>query len=185
MITPKDFRNGIVIKFNGGLYTIISFQHIKPGKGGAFIRTRLKSVRLNTVIDKTFREGDAVQDVFVDQKKMQYLYSSGDHFYFMDTKDYEQIAIDKHQVENILPFIKENEIVTVNLHDGNVLSVSPPIFVKLKVTNTEPGIRGNTAKGGSKSAELETGYSVQVPLFINTGNVLKIDTRTGKYVERA
>ncbi len=185
MITPKDFRNGIVIKFNGELYTIISFQHIKPGKGGAFIRTKLKSVKLGSVIDKTFREGDAVQDIFVDQKKMQYLYSSGDHFHFMDTKDYEQIVIDRHQVEDILPFIKENAVVTINLHDGNVLSVSPPIFVKLKVANTEPGIRGNTARGGSKSAELETGYSVQVPLFINTGDILKIDTRTGKYVERA
>jgi len=167
------------------LYSIINFQHIKPGKGGAFIRTKLKKLRLNAVIDKTFREGDQVEEVFVDQKTLHYLYRSGDIFHFMDNNDYEQIAIDKDHLEDCVPYLKEGMNVTANLHDGNILSVSVPIFVKLKVTHTEPGIRGNTAKGGSKWAELETGLNVQVPLFINTGTVLKIDTRTGKYVERA
>ena len=185
MITPKSFRNGLVIKMGNVLYSIISFQHIKPGKGGAFIRTKLKNLKQNAVIDKTFREGDQVESVFVDQKILHYLYRSGDIFHFMDNKDYEQIAIDKDHIEESIPYLKEGMDITAQLHDGNILSVSVPIFVNLKVTHTEPGIRGNTAKGGSKSAELETGLSIQVPLFINQGDMLKIDTRTGKYVERA
>ena len=184
MITPKDFKNGLAIKMIGGLYTIINFQHIKPGKGGAFIRTKLKNLKLGTVIDKTFRETDAVEEVFLEQKKLQYLYRSGEGFHFMDNETFEQIAIDKAHLESAIPYLKEGESVTACLYNGDIISISVPIFVNLKVVHTEPGIRGNTAKGGFKSAELETGFSLQVPLFINTGDTLKIDTRTGKYVER-
>ena len=175
----------MVIKLGNELYTIIYFQHIKPGKGGAFVRTKLKNLKLNTVIDKTFRESDGVEDVFLEQKKLQYLYRAGDEFHFMDTKDYEQFTIDKNHLEDCINYLKEGEGVIAYFHKGNVLSVSVPIFIRLEVIHTEPGIRGNTAKGGWKSAEVETGLSLQVPLFINTGDMLKIDTRTGKYVERA
>lgn len=185
MISPNEFKNGIVIKMERDLYTIISFQHIKPGKGGAFIRTKLKNVRLGTVIDKTFREVDTVEDVFVEQKKLQYLYRSGDEFHFMDNENYEQLTVDKSHLEESIGYLKEGEGIIAYMHNGSVISISVPIFVNLKVAHTEPGIRGNTAKGGFKTAEMETGMTLQVPLFINTGEVLKVDTRTGKYVGRA
>jgi len=185
MISSSEFRNGKVIKMGGDLYTIIFFQHIKPGKGGAFVRTKLKNLRLHTVIDKTFRESELVEDVFIDQKKMQFLYQSDGIYHFMENKTYEQVEIDKEHVEDCLPYLKEGEIVTINLYEGDVISLNPPLFVNLKVVHTEPGIRGDTAKGGFKSAELETGLTVQVPLFISNGELLKIDTRTGRYVERA
>ena len=152
----------MVIKLNSELYSIISFQHIKPGKGGAFIRTKLKNLRLNTVIDKTFREIDAVEGVFLEQKNLQYLYQSGETFHFMDNKDFDQITIDKSRLKEAMPYLKENGTVTAYLCKGDIVSLDLPVFVKLKVAHTEPGIRGNTAKGGTKLAELETGLSLQV-----------------------
>jgi len=185
MITPKDFQNGKVIKMGNELYSIVHFQHIKPGKGGAFIRTKLKSVRRGTVIDKTFREIDTVEEIFVEQKSLQYLYREGDIFHFMDNKDYEQITVDKNHLAESVPYLKESVNVTAQLNDGEIISVTLPIFVDLKVVETEPGFKGNTAKNTYKAAKLETGASFQVPLFINTGEVIKIDTRSGKYVGRA
>ena len=185
MISPNDFRNGMVIKMGGDLYSIVQFQHIKPGKGGAFVRTKLKNLRLDRVIDKTFREADKVEDIYIEQRKLQYLYGTGDVYHFMDNKDYEQVAIDRYHLKNCLNYLKEGEEITANFHDSDVIAVSLPVFVKLRVKHTEPGIRGDTARGGFKTAELETGLSIQVPLFVNTNDLLKIDTRTGKYVERA
>lgn len=185
MILTNQFKRGLVIKLNGELFMIIEFQHHKPGKGGAFVRTKLRNVKSNTVVDKTFRAGETVEDIFVEEKKYQYLYHAEGHYYFMDSETYEQISLTKDKVGDVKRFLKENTEVTVSMFEGDILSIKLPIFTNLKVTETEPGVRGDTVKAGTKNAKLETGATVQVPLFINTGDVIKIDTRTGKYIGRA
>jgi elongation factor P len=180
----SDFRNGLIIKLEGKLYSIVEFQHVKPGKGGAFVRTKLKQIPGGYVVDKTFRAGEKVEDVRVERRSFQYLYNTGDLYYMMDAETYDQIPIAKSLLEDALPYLKESMNVTVLMHGDDPLDVELPLFVELAVAETEPGVRGDTAQGGSKNARLETGAVVTVPLFIEIGDVLKVDTRTGRYIER-
>jgi len=184
MISTNQFKNGIAITIGGNLYTIVSFQHVKPGKGGAFVRTKLKNMVSGAVIDKTFRAGEKVQDAFLEEKKLQYLYRSGNDFHFMDTANYEQMTLDKSHVGEGADFLKDGLEVTARLHKHRIIEVTLPTFIRLKVVTAEPGIRGDTAKQSMKPAKLETGKTISVPLFIKESDMIKIDTRTGKYVER-
>lgn len=184
MISPNDLKNGLVIKIDNELYSVIQFQHIKPGKGGAFVRTKLKNLRRGTVIDRTFREVERIEDVFLEQKSLLYLYKSDGNFFFMDSETFDQFTIDKEFLGDNIKYLKENLEVSAHLCDGKIVSISLPPSVDLKVTHTEKGIRGDTAKGGNKPAILETGMSVLVPLFINSGDIVKVDTRTGEYTGR-
>lgn len=184
MISAGDFRNGITIEFDNNIYQIIEFQHVKPGKGAAFVRTKLKNVINGGVVEKTFRPTEKCPQARIDRKDMQYLYSDGDLFNFMDTETYDQIALNKETVGDALKFVKENEMCKVCSHNGNVFSVEPPLFVELEITDTEPGFKGDTATGATKPAVVETGASVNVPLFVDRGDKIKIDTRTGEYLSR-
>ena len=184
MADTSDFRNGLIIKLEGRLYSIVEFQHVKPGKGGAFVRTKLKQIPDGSVIDKTFRAGERVEDVRVERRNFQYLYKTDDLYYMMDGETYEQIPLQGSLMEDALPYLKEGMNVSVLMDGERPIAVELPLFVELAVAETEPGIRGDTAQGGSKSAKLETGAVVTVPLFIEIGDVLKIDTRTGRYIER-
>jgi elongation factor P len=185
MISPNELRNGLVIKLNGDLYSVIQFQHIKPGKGGAFVRTKLKNLKRGSVIDRTFREVELIEEVFIEERKLQYLYESDNNLYFMDNETFDQFSIDEAILGDSFKYIRENQEVSVYIHDGQIISLSLPASVELKVTETEQGIKGDTAKGGTKPAVLETGLKVTVPLFINSGDVIKVDTRTGRYTGRA
>ena len=184
MISAGDFRNGVTIEFEGNVYQIIEFQHVKPGKGAAFVRTKLKNIKSGGVVEKTFRPTEKCPQARIDRKDMQYLYADGDLFNFMDSETYEQVALSKEAVGDALKFVKENETVKVCSHNGNVFAIEPPLFVELEITETEPGFAGNTATGATKPATVETGAQVQVPLFVNQGEVIKIDTRTGEYLSR-
>ena len=184
MISAGDFRNGITIELDGNVYQIIEFQHVKPGKGAAFVRTKLKNIKSGVVVEKTFRPTEKCPQARIDRKDMQYLYSDGDLFYFMDTENFEQIALNKETVGDALKFVKENEMCKVCSHNGNVFSVEPPLFVELEITDTEPGFKGDTATGANKPATVETGAQVNVPLFVDRGDRIKIDTRTGEYLSR-
>lgn len=184
MADTSDFRNGLIIKFKNDLYTIVEFQHVKPGKGGAFVRTTLKNLRTGRVLDNTFRSGERIEIVRVERKKFQYLYRKGDFLVCMDKETYEQINVPFELIGDGVDYLKESEEIEILFNKDEIISVEIPIFVYLKVTQTEPGFRGDTATGASKPAELETGVSINVPLFINEGDVLKVDTRTGEYVER-
>ncbi len=184
MYSTPDFRKGLKIELNGEPFTIVEFQHVKPGKGGAFVRTSLKSLITGNVIDRTFRSGEKVDKPDLEEKEMQYLYESDGEFHFMENSTYEQSFLTAEQLGDARNYLQENVTVTVLFHNGKPVGVDVPIFVELKVTSTEPGFRGDTAAGGTKPAVLETGMTVQVPLFINEGDVLKIDTRVAKYVER-
>jgi elongation factor P len=184
MISAGDFRNGITIELDNNIYQIIEFQHVKPGKGAAFVRTKLKNVKSGGVIEKTFRPTEKCPQARIDRKDMQYLYSDGDLFNFMDMENYEQIALNADAIGDTLKFVKENEMVKVCSHNGNVFAIEPPLFVELEITETEPGFKGDTATGASKPAVVETGATVYVPLFVNQGDVIKIDTRTGEYLSR-
>ncbi len=184
MADTSDFRNGLILKLDRVLYTIVEFQHVKPGKGGAFVRTKLKKIPDGPTIDKTFRAGEKIENVRVERRSYQYLYNSGDLYYMMDSETYEQIPLPKSLLEDSLTYLKENMNVTVLMNGEKPLAVELPLFVELAVAETEPGIRGDTAQGGAKNAKLETGAVVSVPLFIEIGDVLKIDTRTGRYIER-
>ncbi len=184
MISAGDFRNGITIELDNNIYQIIEFQHVKPGKGAAFVRTKLKNVINGGVVEKTFRPTEKCPQARIDRKDMQYLYSDGDLFNFMDTETYDQIALNKETVGDVLKFVKENEMCKVCSHNGNVFSVEPPLFVELEITDTEPGFKGDTATGATKPAVVETGASVNVPLFVDRGDKIKIDTRTGEYLSR-
>ena len=185
MADTSNFRNGLIIKLEGGLYSIVEFQHVKPGKGGAFVRTKLRRIPEGSVIDKTFRAGERVEDVRIERQSFQYLYKADELYYMMNTETYEQIPLSKILLEDVLPYLKEGTNVTVMMMDGdNPIAVEPPLFVELTVKETEPGVRGDTAQGGTKNATLETGAVVSVPLFIEVGDVLKVDTRTGRYIER-
>ena len=184
MVSAGDFRNGITIELEGNIYQIIEFQHVKPGKGAAFVRTKLKNIKSGGIVEKTFRPTEKCPQARIDRADMQYLYSDGDLFHFMDTTTYEQIALDADTIGDALKFVKENEMVKICSHNGNVFAIEPPLFVELEVTETEPGFAGNTAQGATKPATVETGAQVQVPLFVNQGDKLKIDTRTGEYLSR-
>lgn len=185
MISTNQFKNGLFIKLEGELYTIIEFQHYKPGKGGAFVRTKLRNVKSDTVVNRTFRAGETVEDVFVEEKKYQFLYSSDGQYHFMDNETYEQISLTEANVGDSNRFLRENTEVSVTMYEDNILNITLPIFITLKVAETEPGTRGDTVKAGTKNAKLETGANIQVPLFINRGDLIKIDTRTGEYIGRA
>jgi elongation factor P len=185
MATSNDFRNGMALDVDGNLMTIVEFQHVKPGKGGAFVRSKLKNVRTGAVVEKTWRAGEKVEEVRLEKVAMQYLYRDGDDFHVMDQETFDQMTIPAALLGDGARFLKENEVVTVLMHDGKPIVAELPNFVLLEVESTEPGFKGNTAQGATKPARLETGAEVQVPLFIEAGEVLKIDTRTGAYVERA
>jgi elongation factor P len=185
MISTNQFRGGLFIKLGGDLYMIVESQHHKPGKGGAIVRTKLKNVKSGAVIDKTFRSGETVEDAYIEEKKYQYLYCSHGEYHFMDNSTYEQIVVREEAIGDAKPFLKENTEVTVALHEGVIINIKIPTFMELKVVEAEPGARGNTVKASLKNAKLETGYNIQVPLFINAGDVIRVDTRTGEYIGRA
>ncbi|MBQ6805981.1 MAG: elongation factor P [Lachnospiraceae bacterium] len=184
MISAGDFRNGITIEFEGNVYQIIEFQHVKPGKGAAFVRTKLKNIINGGVVEKTFRPTEKCPQARIDRKDMQYLYNDGDLFNFMDVETYDQIALNADAVGDSLKFVKENEMVKICSYNGNVFAIEPPLFVELEITDTEPGFKGDTATGATKPAIVETGAKVMVPLFVSQGEVIKIDTRTGEYLSR-
>lgn len=184
MIMAGDFRKGITVEIDGNVWTISDFQHVKPGKGAAFVRTRLKNVMTGAVLERTFSPTDKYPKALIETKEMQYLYSDGELYYFMDTETYEQIPLNHDQVEDAINFIMENDGVKVRFFKGSPFSVEPPNFVELTVTETEPGFKGDTATGTTKPATLETGYKIAVPLFVNEGDRIRLDTRTGEYMER-
>jgi len=184
MISSNDFKRGVVIKIDGDLFSVVEFQHVKPGKGGAFVRTKLKNVRKGTVVDKTFRGGEKLEDVRLEKRPMQYLYDEGDSFVFMDTETYEQESILKEAIGDAIKYLKEEDVVDITIYEGETLSVESPDHVILRVTYAEPGIKGDTATNVLKPVKVETGAEIKVPLFINEGELIKVDTRTGEYVER-
>ena len=184
MISAGDFRNGITIEYEGNVYQIVEFQHVKPGKGAAFVRTKLKNIINGGVVEKTFRPTEKCPQARIDRKDMQYLYADGDLYNFMDTETYDQVALHSDTVGDALKFVKENEMVKVCSYNGNVFAIEPPLFVELEITDTEPGFKGDTATGATKPAIVETGAKVMVPLFVSQGEVIKIDTRTGEYLSR-
>ena len=184
MISAGDFRNGVTIEYDNNVYQIIEFQHVKPGKGAAFVRTKLKNIKSSGVIEKSFRPTEKFPQARIDRKDLQYLYADGDLFYFMDTENYEQMALNSETVGDALKFVKENEMCKICSHNGSVFSVEPPLFVELEVTETDPGFKGDTATNVTKPATVETGAQVFVPLFVNQGDKIKIDTRTGEYLSR-
>ncbi|MBQ7063746.1 MAG: elongation factor P [Firmicutes bacterium] len=185
VVSAGEFRNGMTIEYNNGAYMVIEFQHVKPGKGAAFVRTKLKNVKGDGVIETSFRPNEKFDRAIIERKDMEYLYADGDLFYFMDPETYEQTVLNAEQLGDSLKFVKENELVRILSHHGVVFGVEPPTFVELTITHTEPGARGNTATNVLKPATVETGAVVQVPLFINEGEVIQIDTRTGEYLGRA
>lgn len=185
MISAGDFRNGITIEYDNSVFQIMEFQHVKPGKGAAFVRTKLKNIMSGGVVEKTFRPTEKFPQARIDRKEMQYLYKDGELFCFMDTENYEQTMLNSDEVGDSLKFVKENEMVKVCSHNGSVFAVEPPLFVELEIIETEPGFKGDTATGATKPAIVETGATVYVPLFVNQNDVIKIDTRTGEYLSRA
>lgn len=185
MISVNDFRTGLTIEVDGGIWRVLEFQHVKPGKGAAFVRSKLRNLRTGAIAEKTFRAGEKVNRAQIDNKTMQYLYASGDQHVFMDQETYEQIELSSAQIEHELNFLLENMEVHIIMYNGETLGIDLPNTVQLKVVSTEPGIKGDTASGGSKPATLETGLVVQVPFFINEGDTLVINTSDGSYVSRA
>lgn len=185
MITAGDFRNGVTFEMEGNVYQIVEFQHVKPGKGAAFVRTKLKNVINGGVVEKTFRPTDKMPKAHIERKDMEYLYNDGELYYFMDQESYEQMPLNADQLGDALRFVKENMLVKILSYKGNVFGVEPPNFVELEVTETEPGVKGDTATGATKPATLETGAQINVPLFIDQGDMIRVDTRTGEYMERA
>ena len=185
MITAGDFKKGITVEWDGGVWNIVDFQHVKPGKGAAFVRTKIKNVMTGAVVERSFNPTDKMPRAIIETKEMQYVYNDGDLYYFMDVETYEQLPMTKDQVEDAIPFVKEGTNVTMRFFKGKAFSVEAPNFVVLEVTDTEPGFAGDTASNTYKPATLETGFSLQVPLFINTGDMIQIDTRTGEYLKRA
>ena len=184
MISAGDFRNGVTIELDNGIYQIIEFQHVKPGKGAAFVRTKLKNIKSGGVIEKTVRPTEKCPKAHIEKKDMQYLYSDGELYNFMDVETFDQIALAEDAIGDALKFVKENEMVKICSHKGTVFAIEPPLFVELEITDTEPGFKGDTATGATKPATVETGATVYVPLFVETGDVISIDTRTGEYLKR-
>ncbi|MCI8294840.1 MAG: elongation factor P [Lachnospiraceae bacterium] len=185
MISAGEFRNGVTLEIDGQVVQILEFQHVKPGKGAAFVRTKLKNVINGGVVERTFRPTEKFPPARIDRVDMQYLYADGDLYNFMNTETYDQIALNSDLVGDALKFVKENEMVKVCSYNGNVFSIEPPLFVELEITETEPGFKGDTATGASKPATVETGAQINVPLFVNIGDRVKIDTRTSEYLGRA
>ena len=184
MVTAGDFKNGLTIEFENNIYQIIEFQHVKPGKGAAFVRTKIKNIKTGGVVEKTFRPTEKFENAQIDTKDMQYLYQDGDLYNFMDMETYDQIALSADQVGDSLKFVKENENVKMKSHKGDIFAVEPPMFVELEIIECEPGVKGDTATGATKPCTVETGATLMVPLFVNQGDVIKIDTRTGEYLSR-
>ena len=185
MVTAGDFRNGVTFEMDGQVMQVIEFQHVKPGKGAAFVRTKMRNVITGGVVEKAFSPTDKFNEARIDRREMQYLYNDGDLYYFMDQETFEQEPIGKDLIGDNFKFVKEEMVCTIRSYQGKPFSVEPPMFVELEVTDCEPGVRGDTATGSSKGATVETGANIRVPFFINTGDVVKIDTRTGEYLERA
>jgi len=185
MITSNDFRPGVTIEIDGQVWQVVEFQHVKPGKGAAFVRAKMRNLCTGSVVERTFNAAERLPNANVERKDMQYLYQDGDMYVFMDNETYEQLELNKAQLGNAINFLKENMNVKISSFNERILGVELPNTVELKVVETEPGIKGDTATGGSKNATMDTGYVVKVPLFINEGDVLRIDTRTGEYIERA
>lgn len=185
MVTAGDFRKGITVEFDGGVWTIVDFQHVKPGKGAAFVRTKIKNIMTGAVVERTFNPTDKMPRAIIESKEMQYLYNDGGLYYFMDPETYEQMPLNQSQVEDAIQFVKENTNVSIRFFKGEAFSVEAPNFVELAISNTEPGFKGDTASTTFKPATVETGYQLMVPLFINIGDVIRIDTRTGEYLSRA
>ena len=184
MISAGDFRNGVTVEIDGTVCQIVEFQHVKPGKGAAFVRTKYKNIITGSVLEKSFRPTEKFPTARIERVDMQYLYSDGGLYYFMNVETFDQVGLTEDQVGDSLKFVKENEMVKICSHNGNVFAIEPPLFVELVVTETEPGFAGNTAQGATKPATVETGAQVMVPLFVNQGDKLKIDTRTGEYLSR-
>lgn len=184
MITAGDFRNGVTFEYDGQIFQVVEFQHVKPGKGAAFVRTKLKNIVTGATIEKTFNPTDKMPKAHIERKDMQYLYTDGDLYHFMDTETFEQLPLGKDTVGDALRFVKENDVVKILSHKGNVFGIEPPTFVELKIIETEPGFKGDTATGATKPATVETGEVIKVPLFIDNGDVIRIDTRSGEYIER-
>ena len=185
MISAGDFNNGITLEIDGNVYQIVEFQHVKPGKGAAFVRTKIRNVMTGSVTERTFRPTEKFPTARIDRVDMQYLYADGDMYNFMNMESYDQVSLNKELIGDALTFVKENEMVKIVSYNGKVFSVEPPLFVELEVTDTEPGFAGNTATGAQKPATVETGAQISVPLFIGIGDKVKIDTRTGEYLGRA
>ena len=184
MISTNEFRTGLTIELEGDVYQVVEFQHVKPGKGSAFVRSKLRNLRTGAVVDKTFNAGEKIPKARVERREVQYLYNDGSDYNFMDMETYDQFAMNKDQLEDAIKFLKENMVISILTFKGESIGVDLPNYVDLEVVETAPGIKGDTASGGSKPATLETGYVVQVPFFINIGDVLQIDTRTGHYIKR-
>ena len=185
MVTAGDFRNGVTFEMDGNVYSIIEFQHVKPGKGAAFVRTKIRNMISGAVTEKTFNPNDKYPTAFIERKDMEYLYNDGDLYYFMDSETYEQLPISPNVLGDNFRFVKENMVCKVLSYKGNVFGIEPPNFVELQVTETEPGVKGDTATNVTKPATLETGAEIKVPIFINEGEMIRVDTRTGEYMERA
>ena len=185
MISAGEFRNGVTFELEGNVFQIVEFQHVKPGKGAAFVRTKLKNVITGGVVERTFRPTEKMPKAHIDRRDYEYLYSDGDLFYFMDTETFEQMPLSEEQLGDSLKFVKENMVVKVLSYKGSVFGIEPPTFVELEVTATEPGFKGDTSTGAVKPATLETGVTINVPLFIDQGEIIRVDTRTGEYMERA
>ncbi|MBW7454672.1 elongation factor P [Paenibacillus sepulcri] len=185
MISVNDFKTGLTVEVEGDIFTVIDFQHVKPGKGAAFVRSKLKNLRNGNTVERTFRAGETIGRAIIENRAVQYLYNSGNEYSFMDNETYDQFELEKKQLEWEINFLKENMTVNITSYQGEILGIQLPNSVDLKVVETEPGIKGNTAQGATKNATVETGLTLQVPLFINEGDVLLIDTREGKYVSRA
>ncbi|MBE7054350.1 MAG: elongation factor P [Ruminococcaceae bacterium] len=185
MISAGEFRNGVTFEFEGNVYQIVEFQHVKPGKGAAFVRTKLKNVITGGVVEKTFRPTEKMPKAHIERKDYEYLYTDGELYYFMDQETFEQMPLNSEALGDSLRFVKENMVVKVLSYKGSVFGVEPPTFVELEVTDTEPGFKGDTSTGATKPAVVETGAQINVPLFIDQGDMIRIDTRTGEYMERA
>ncbi len=185
MISVNDFKTGLTVQVDNDIFTVLEFQHVKPGKGAAFVRSKLKNLRNGNIVERTFRAGETIGRAMIENREVQYLYNSGSEYTFMDNETYDQFTLDKDQLEWEINFLKENMNVNISSYQGEILGIQLPNSVELKVIETEPGVKGNTAQGATKNAKVETGLNVQVPLFINEGDVLLIDSRDGKYISRA
>ena len=184
MISTSEFKNGLAIEMDGNLWTIVEWQHVKPGKGGAFVRTKLRRMRDGGVVERTFRAGEKFQEAYIEKRTLQYLYRTTDTFHLMDNSNYEEMAVPATIIGEAAGFLKENMDLEGQFHNGSLINIQPPMFVDVLVSSTEPGIRGDTSKAGMKPATLETGATIQVPLFVENGDLLRVDTRTGTYISR-
>jgi len=184
MVSSGDFRNGLTIEIENNVYQVIEFQHVKPGKGAAFVRTKLRNIKNGGVIEKTFRPTEKFPQAHIEKKDMQYLYNDGELYHFMDVENFEQFGLNESAIGDSLKFVKENDMVKMMSHNGEVFAIEPPMFAELEIIDTEPGFKGDTATGATKPAKVETGATVLVPLFVETGDKISIDTRTSEYLKR-